>query len=126
MSLFNLGDFILHSGVGSSFKIDCDALTDNDLESLASAVSEHFIFSSVEGVPDGGLRFAEALRKYSETSEEIAPLLIVDDVLTTGTSMEEQRRGREAIGIVIFSRAPIQRELELDWIQPIFSAMLPL
>lgn len=32
------------------------------------------------------------------------PVLIVDDVLTTGASMEEARAGRPARGMVLFSR----------------------
>ena len=43
---------------------------------------------------------AEAMQSYCTDG----PLLIVDDVLTTGGSMEEFRAGRDAIGAVIFMR----------------------
>jgi len=112
MTLFKRGDFQLHSGDLSSWKIDCDALTDEDIETLAWMIADRFMFGSVEGVPSGGLRLAEALARWARTGK----LLIVDDVLTTGASMEEQRAGREAIGVVIFARRACP-----DWVTPVFS-----
>lgn len=101
-ALFRLQATTLHSGERSRWKIDCDALTDGDIATLADLIAERVgPFSAVEGVPNGGLRLAEALRRY-QTSHR--PLLIVDDVLTTGASLEAQRAGREAIGAVIFAR----------------------
>jgi orotate phosphoribosyltransferase len=100
--LFSVGLFTLHSGSLSGFRIDCDALTAGDIEALAAliAASVH-PFSRVEGVPRGGLALAEALESYTQSP---GGLLIVDDVLTTGASMEEQRAGREAEGVVVFAR----------------------
>jgi hypothetical protein len=111
--LFKLGDFRLHSGHQSPWKIDCDALSDADLMTLADwARRELPPFGSVEGVPRGGLRFAAALQKFITPGEHP---LIVDDVLTTGASMEAQRKGREATGLVIFARdAPPM------WVQYLF------
>jgi len=37
MNLFQFGDFSLHSGSKSKWKIECDALTDEDVEALAQA-----------------------------------------------------------------------------------------
>ena len=77
-------------------------LTDEDLATLAELVEATVgNFGSVEGVPTGGTKLAEALECYTKEGS----LLIVDDVLTTGASMETQRAGREAIGAVIFARA---------------------
>lgn len=122
-SLFKKGQFTLNSGQESWFKIDCDSLTDEDLDTLALIVVEHERIGSffvVEGVPIGGLRFAKALESYalSKYSTVVNPeILIVDDVLTTGGSMERQRAGRTNVqGVVIFARGKCP-----DWVVPIFS-----
>ena len=123
MSLFNTGYYRLHSGEISNFKIDCDALTDEDIDAIALQLIHRLpLFQTVEGVPRGGLRLAEALQKYTVPREngwykDVGyPLLIVDDVYTTGGSMEEHRAGRyEAIGAVIFARKPTP-----SWITPLF------
>ena len=117
-NLFQQGDFTLHSGERSGFKIECDALWLDDYAGLARLVSERFKFSEVYGVPRGGRLFAEALQGYCELDPDF-PILIVDDVLTTGTSMEALRRempiSTPVIGVVVFAR----RECP-DWIHPIF------
>ena len=111
-SLFRSGVFHLHGGQTSRWKIDCDALTDADLETLALMLSERVSpFGRVEGVLSGGLCLAAAMRKFVTSG----PLLIVDDVLTTGTSMEAQRNGREAIGAVLFARGACPA-----WVRPLF------
>jgi len=74
-------------------------------------VADKLKFGAVEGVPSGGLRFAEALRQY----QSAGPLLIADDVLTTGASMELHRAGRDALGVVIFARGPCPA-----WVAPKF------
>jgi len=110
--LFRLGDFTLAGGERSSFKIDCDALTADDWSALAAiAVKRLPPFGSVEGVPTGGIPFARALEVYATEG----PVLIADDVLTTGGSMDRQRAGRDAIGVVIFARG-----LLLPWVHAIF------
>lgn len=94
----------LHSGIVSNWKIECDSLTDGDIALLARLMAERIgQFSAVEGVPRGGLRIANELRRYAWS---YGPLVIVDDVCTTGNSLETQRAGREAIGFVIFARGP--------------------
>ncbi|HJS83718.1 MAG TPA: phosphoribosyltransferase [Nitrososphaera sp.] len=97
------------------FKIDCDALSDDEVETLAWLLSKRLpSFSSVEGVPQGGLRLATAMGKFAAKE---GPLLIVDDVFTTGGSMEEHRAGRyNVIGAVLFARGPCP-----FWIKPLFS-----
>lgn len=111
-NLFQQGHFNLHSGIKSWLKIDCDALTDDDMKTIAHLISFRISdFGSVEGVPRGGLRLAKAMEPYITEGQ----LLIVDDVLTSSGSMEEYRAGREAIGAVIFAR-----RLPPDWIVPVF------
>ncbi len=84
-NLFQLGNFTLSSGKTSRWKIECDALTDDDITTLAEMIRQMVgPFSSVEGVPTGGLRLAKALEPFIGLD---GPHLIVDDVLTTGGSM---------------------------------------
>lgn len=114
MNLFRLGDFLLSSGRRSCLKIDCDALTRDDWNALALiAASILPPFSSVEGVPTGGLAFADALRVHYRHG---GVLLLADDVLTSGCSMIRQRGDREAIGVVAFARGPCP-----SWVTPLFT-----
>ena len=117
--------FISHSGLSLPWKIDCDDLTDYDMKGLAGIIASKFFFSRVHGIPSGGLRLAQALIphcKVPTTVEEPKyPVLLVDDVLTTGGSMEEWRRriawdSEPVIGVVIYARGPVP-----NWIWPIFT-----
>jgi orotate phosphoribosyltransferase len=107
MGLFRLGRFDLHSGQPSDFFIDCDHLTENEIDALAFRASQLVKFSRVVFVPstrggiDNGARIAKAMEPYISTG----PTLIVDDVLTTGRSMNEAKKlYPEAIGLVYFAR----------------------
>lgn len=114
MSLFQLGNFTLSSGLQSVWKIDCDALTDDDWQCLAWLVAKRLMiqFGQVLGVPRGGLKLAEALVPYATEG----PLLIVDDVLTTGRSMEIFKKDwPDCIGVVVFAR-----ERCPSWVTPLF------
>lgn len=84
------------SGKRSKWKIDCDALSDEDIETLAYLIKQMTgYFTSVEGIPTGGIRLAEVLKKHvSEEFDLKSCHLIVDDVLTSGRSMEEAKAGR--------------------------------
>lgn len=156
MSLFQLGDFVLHSGQRSRWKIDCNAPGPQDWKTLAAMAAEFLPpFGAVEGIPGGGLKLASAMSWYRKCTcgrsapehwwtkkdedppgnclrskklvdvaglcgckrfSPIPPVLICDDVLTTGVSMEEQRAGREVIGLVIFARAETPK-----WIRVLFT-----
>lgn len=119
MNLFQQGDFTLHSGKKSSWKIDCDALTDEDWATLARIAATEYLgpFGSVEGVPQGGLKFAEALRKY--ITPGCPMVLVADDVLTTGRSMIEQAGHRANVaGVVVFSRSS---SFVLPWVLALFT-----
>ena len=119
MNLFEKKKWIMHSGAESDFKIECDALTFADWGTVAHSIAKHFSFSKVIGVPRGGLELAKALKKYEKS---LGPLLIVDDVLTTGASMEEMRETyleqykNNIVGIVLFARGKCPY-----WVTPIFS-----
>ena len=121
MNLFQQGDFTLSSGLKSQFKINCDALAQEDIETLAAMIAQIVEpFGSVMGVPRGGLRLAAALRKYVNPGK---PILVVDDVFTTGKSMEKARSGLwqaagqpcTILGAVIFARGHPPY-----WVRPLF------
>lgn len=113
--MFDTKDFIMHSGAEGTWKIECDNLTDSDLDTLVRVITRKIRFSEVYGIPTGGHRLADRLRKHTIPN---SCLLIVDDVLTTGNSMEEAKKkfGRlNTTGVVIFARTK-----PADWIHPIF------
>jgi len=126
MNLFQ-GEYVwLHSHEATDFKIDCDALTDDDLVSLAKIISRKISFGRVYGIPRGGERLVKALEKYKSPYKNT--ILVVDDVLTTGSSFRQFRRQLEkelditqdipeVIGICIFCRRP---ENKPDWVMSVF------
>jgi len=121
VNLFQQKEFFMHSGEFTTFKIECDALTDEDIETVAYLISKKFNFNRVQGIAKGGTRLGIALQKYC--IEDSKNSLIVDDVLTTGSSMKDARYsmwavypgGERVIGVVIFARGKCP-----DWITPIF------
>jgi hypothetical protein len=115
-TIFQLARLIGHSGGTLSWKVECDALTDQDWNCLA-ALAWRILpsFGLIEGVPRGGLRFAEQLHHFSTAG--CSTLLIADDVCTTGASLEAQRAGRDAIGVVAFARSGCP-----SWVTPIWTA----
>jgi len=123
LTLFQRADFTSHSGVALSWKIDCDALTDDDIEALAHMAGDRIgQYHRVIGVPRGGLRLAAAMERLPNLNPADNRVLIVDDVLTTGRSMNEARMalGEEgmwwrAVGLVIFARGPCP-----VWVRPLF------
>lgn len=117
MNLFQICDITLNSGQKSDFKIECDALQKEDWECLAQMASKKIKFKEVVSVPTGGDIFAECLQKYSIDDDNL-PIVICDDVLTTGGSMERKKAeltDDNIIGIVAFARGECP-----DWIQTIF------
>lgn len=119
MTLFQQGDFLLYSGLRSRFKIECDALTYADWETLAALIADRVHFGAVEGVPRGGLTLASCLERYVlRSNAKQYPLLIVDDVYTTGLSMMQQRGDRNhVIGIVVFARTALPHD---GWIRALW------
>jgi len=123
MNLFVRKTFKMHSGGIANYKIDCDALTYGDIETLAFIINEYceeneIKFSEVYGIPTGGIKIANALNEYIDDEGEY--LLIVDDVFTTGKYMEEAKekfKDRKVKGIVIFARNENKCP---NWISPVF------
>jgi hypothetical protein len=120
MTLFQSGDFELHSKGRSNFKIDCDSFSWGDIVALADQLNQFLPrYGAVYPIPKGGCRLAAALKKYT-TEEHKNVLLIVDDVLTTGNSMREALHRvsddwEQVYGTVIFSRGKCPK-----WIFPLF------
>lgn len=107
-NLFQKQDIVLNSGQASDFKIECDALAYMDLKCLCYLISKKLKFKRVVGVPTGGIRIQHELAQYCIDDESL-PLLICDDVLTTGGSMNRLKSELEStesniIGVVLFSR----------------------
>lgn len=109
-NLFQHGIFTLSAGGTSDFKFECDALTSADWDCIAVLARRLAgSFSHVHGIPRGGLQLAERLTPHIDPDAN--RLLIVDDVFTTGRSMEKARmewpaRGVPVTGVVLFSRGP--------------------
>lgn len=115
-NLFEKKTFKMHSGDIGHWKIECDALTDEDLDTLAYIIASKLLFKKIIGVSTGGLRIAKALEKYK--SDE-GWCIIVDDVLTTGASMEQAKSqcvDEYILGVVLFARDKYP-----DWIVPVFN-----
>lgn len=121
--LFNKGVYRLHSKKLSNFKIDCEALDDVSIKVIADIIRKNVDFKEVYGIPDGGMRLAEDLKKHCKS--ESRNYLIVDDVLTTGTSMHKAKthlenmcggKDHDIIGVVVFSRMRAYP----TWIKPLF------
>ncbi len=115
--LFESGQFKLHSGRFSDWHVNCDSITSEGWETIARVYSNRLgRFSSVEGVPTGGLPLAQAFSRHATYRPSEDPILIVDDVLSTGASMEEQRAGRaNCIGFVAFARGNPPAWVDAMW-----------
>lgn len=117
--LFKFGWFASHSGFQLPWKLDLESGFDpGDWTAIASIVTWKFAFRSVYGIPKGGQRLADALHPYCEPDY---PVLIVDDVLTTGRSMEDARArlglvDEPVIGVVVVARGPCP-----SWVWPILT-----
>lgn len=121
-NLFRNGTFKLHSGETSNFKIECDALSTDDLVAIVRLIAGKYDFRNVFGIETGGELLGAMLRKHNNRNSDT--YLIVDDVLTTGNSMEHAKKLlfkrimpsiMKIQGIVIFARGKCP-----DWIIPIF------
>jgi len=112
---------ISHSTAHRTFSIDCDAITRSGIEGIAEFISTQTSFGIVEGIPRGGCRLAAALEQYAKPDAPFN-VLIVDDVLATGASMEAAKAAQpievhpdDITGWVIFA----SRELP-PWVRAVF------
>ena len=109
--LFKHEKFVGASGVELAFKIECDALRRSDWQCIADVSTRRLpAFGRAVGVPQGGLILAEMLHEYRDPKSRL--VLIVDDVWTTGHSMNEfaeeymrkTRWAKDWLGFVAFAR----------------------
>ena len=122
--LFKSGDFKSHSGLDLSWKIEMDVLSDPEWFTIKKMIMEHAPpFREAVGIPEGGVKLGNLLNEHA-TGDEKDPVCIVDDVLTTGESMEyflsQYQRNRRlmpfmAIGWVVFARGPCPH-----WVSALF------
>ena len=121
MNLFKSGDFVSHSGLKLKWKIECDALSDPEWFTISQMIMEITPpFKEAIGIPRGGVKLGNLLNQYG-TGKREDPILLVDDVLTTGDSMEEfkikrqWRNPSDYIGWVVFARSKCP-----DWVTALF------
>lgn len=117
--LFQLKKFISAAGFKLDWRVEGDALSDEDWECIAY-VGAKIVgpFCKVVGVPRGGIKLARAMEKYVDMRDD--RWLFTDDVFTTGKSMHEtiayygDRSGRP-IGFVAFARGPLPAHVKCMW-----------
>jgi orotate phosphoribosyltransferase-like protein len=126
--LFQSVNFISHSGIPLTWKIECDAIHDDEWATLAKMIREYEPrnWSRAVGIPRGGSKLGEELDKYS-TGNEADPLLIVDDVYTTGRSFknyieQNTRPEQKIICWCVFARKPTESEVQALFTMPKNSA----
>lgn len=131
MSLFQRGHFVFSSGRESDVKVEIDEASDEDIEVLALlGVKRLGGFSAVCPVPkgksgsltDNAERIAKVLRPLANPDNEFLPILVVDDVFTTGESIMKmkqlvEREGRQAaMGLVLFAWAKPPPWVNAVWV----------
>jgi phosphatidylserine/phosphatidylglycerophosphate/cardiolipin synthase-like enzyme len=105
MSLFYKKPFKSASGQILQWKIECDALTKKDWECLAYMIQERCgAFATVYGIPTGGEPLAKALEQYARRDTDVR--LLVDDVYTTGGSIEKYRQPNDLVWVVFARKRP--------------------
>jgi len=118
--LVQLGDHKLNAGKRSCYKLVCDQFIADNVEALAWMLRQLAgPYGSVAGIPRGGLSLAAAMEKYRDRSLE-RTLLLVDDVITTGGSLNRERERLAGqydhiIGVAVFSRGPLP-----SWVSAMF------
>ena len=110
--LFQKMDFVGHSGKKLTWKIECDAIQSSEWVTIAHIINEleKRPFGEVVGIPRGGVTLGNILQGYA-TGKDEDPLLIVDDVMTTGGSFKDfaeqyfrNRPYRKFFGWCVFNR----------------------
>lgn len=117
-NLFQRGDVTLNSGLTTHFKIECDALTEEDWDTIGFLLADQvYTYREVHGVPRGGLPLAKSMERWVQPDG--ATILVVDDVWMTGGSVlrfidEHPEWPREDIHIAVaFVRGPYKRQPNL-------------
>ena len=121
IDLFQSVDFKSHSGLDLTWKIEMDTLSDPEWFTICRMIMEYSSpFREAIGIPRGGIKLGNLLNQHG-TGKREDPVLLVDDVLTTGESMNEFKRKRQwrnptkYIGWVVFARNKCP-----DWVTALF------
>ena len=105
MNLFEKKNFISHAGIPMTWKLECDAISESEWEALATMIMDYQKepFGKVVGIPRGGIPLQKALEPFA-TGNDTDPLLVVDDVYSTGTSFIEFCGEDDCLKWVVFAR----------------------
>ena len=119
--LFQSVDFTSHSGLDLTWKIEMNALSDPEWFTISKMILELSPpFKEAIGIPTGGTKLGSLLNAHG-TGKRKDPICIVDDVLTTGNSMNEfmtkrsWRNPTKYIGWVVFARGKCP-----NWVTALF------
>ena len=123
IDLFQKIEFTSHAGLDLKWKIEMDALSHGEWECITQMIMELSPpFREAIGIPRGGSVLGKLLNQHG-TGKEEDPICIVDDVLTTGMSMDTYREEMDierwqkscALGWVVFARIKTPK-----WITALF------
>ena len=123
IDLFQKIDFTSHAGLDLPWKVEMDALSHREWECISHMIRELSPpFREAIGIPRGGNVLGKLLNRHG-TGKEEDPICIVDDVLTTGMSMDTYREEMDierwqkscALGWVVFARVRPPK-----WIKALF------
>lgn len=122
-ALFEPGEFTSHSGLKLNGKFECDSLTKEDWDTLAlwgSKILPPFdvafpVPPSRAGHKDNAKELSGRMNTHYRRGHGYAfPVLVCDDVLTTGSSLlaemekiKKNWQGAGVIGLVAFARGPL-------------------
>jgi basic membrane lipoprotein Med (substrate-binding protein (PBP1-ABC) superfamily) len=122
--LFQSVDFISHSGLPLTWKIECDAIHDDEWSTLAKMIREYENknWRKAIGIPRGGVKLGEELNKYSSNNPD-DPILICDDVYTTGKSFadfvsENFDENEKIFCWCVFARKPTENGIKALFTMP--------
>ena len=121
--MFKFKPFKSHAGKSLCWKIEFDDLSQDDIDCLADVISTTHSYRNVEHPPTKSANLINLVGKLALhiSLDGDYDYLIVDDVLTTGKSMEDiyihlaENHGKRIKGVVIFARSDCPH-----WIEPVF------
>ena len=109
--LFKSINFKSHSGIDLDWKIEMEVLSDSEWVTISKMIMERTSpFREAVGIPRGGVKLSNLLNEYA-TDDEKHPLCIVDDVLTTGSTISSILKDAGAKTIVALTVAtPLEKK----------------
>ena len=119
MNLFKSINFKSHSGLDLTWKIDMDALDDFDWFTIKKMILEITPpFREAVGIPRGGVKLGDLLNEHA-TGKEEDPICIVDDVLTTGSTMSAcavmlKAKGFQSVFAISCSTPKLEKKKDLS------------